>query len=150
MVKNLTANAGDIRDADSISGLGRSPGEGHGNPLQYACLENPMDRGAWQVTGHGVSESETLQGLSACTHTLTLSHTHTHTPTHTATHTHTHTYTHTHTHTYPHTHPYTHTPTHQHTHTLTHPDDGRAPLQARCTALTANISESRKLHASCS
>ena len=46
MVKNLPANAGYIRDEDSIPGLGRSPGEGHGNPLQYSCLENPMDRGA--------------------------------------------------------------------------------------------------------
>ena len=44
MVKNLPANAGDIRELDSIPGLGRSPGGGHGNPLQYSCLENPMDR----------------------------------------------------------------------------------------------------------
>ena len=47
VVKNLPANAG---DAGSISGLGRSPGGGHGNPLQYSCLKNPMDRGAWQAT----------------------------------------------------------------------------------------------------
>ena len=47
-VKNPPANAGDIRDAGSIPGLGRSPGERHGNPLQYSCLENPIDRGAWQ------------------------------------------------------------------------------------------------------
>ena len=47
VVKNLPANA---RDAGSISGLGRSPGGGHGNPLQYSCLKNPMDRGAWQAT----------------------------------------------------------------------------------------------------
>ena len=46
VVKNLPANAGDIRDLGSISGWGRSPGGGHGNPLQYSCLENPMDRGA--------------------------------------------------------------------------------------------------------
>ena len=46
MVKNPRANAGDIRDEGSIPGLGRSPGGGHGNPLQYSCLENPMDRGA--------------------------------------------------------------------------------------------------------
>ena len=46
VVKNLSANAGDIRDAVSILGLGRSPGGGHGNPLQYSCLENPMDRGS--------------------------------------------------------------------------------------------------------
>ena len=47
VVKNLPANAGDIRDAGSIPGLGSSPGEGNGNPLQYSCQENPMDRGAW-------------------------------------------------------------------------------------------------------
>ena len=46
MIKNPPANAGDIRDTGSVPGLGRSPGEGHGNPLQYSCLENPMDRGA--------------------------------------------------------------------------------------------------------
>ena len=46
VVKNLPANAGDLRDADSIPGSGRSPGEGKGYPLQYSCLENPMDRGA--------------------------------------------------------------------------------------------------------
>jgi len=49
VVKNPPANAGDIRDADSIPGLGRSAGGGFGNPLQYSCLENHMDRGAWQV-----------------------------------------------------------------------------------------------------
>ena len=59
VVKNLLANAGDIRDAGSIPGLGRSPGGGHGNPLQYSCLENPMDRGAWQPTVHGVAQSQT-------------------------------------------------------------------------------------------
>ena len=48
MVKNLPANAGDIRDTSSIPGKGRSSGEGNGNPLQYSCLENSMDRGAWQ------------------------------------------------------------------------------------------------------
>ena len=53
MIKNLPANAGEIRDAGSIPGLGRSPGRGHGNPLQYSCLENPMDRGAWRATVHG-------------------------------------------------------------------------------------------------
>ena len=62
MVKNLPANAGDIRDAGSIPGLGRSPGEEHGNPLQYSCLENPMDRGAWQATVHGGhKESDTKE-----------------------------------------------------------------------------------------
>ena len=57
MVKNPPANVGDIKDAGSIPGLGRSPGGGHGNPLQYSCLENPMDRGAWWVTAHGVTQS---------------------------------------------------------------------------------------------
>ena len=47
VVKNLPANAGDVRYTGSIPGLGRSPGRGHGNPLQYSCLENPTDRGAW-------------------------------------------------------------------------------------------------------
>jgi len=51
VVKNLPASAGDIRDAGSIPGLGRSPGGGHGNPLQYSCLENPMDGGAWWTWG---------------------------------------------------------------------------------------------------
>ena len=49
VVKNLLASAGDIRDSGSVPGLGRSPGEGHGIPLQYSCLENPMDREAWQA-----------------------------------------------------------------------------------------------------
>ena len=49
MVKNLPASAGDIKDVGSIPGLGRLPGEGDGNLLQYSCLENPMDRGAWQA-----------------------------------------------------------------------------------------------------
>ena len=56
MVKTPPANAGDIRDMDSIHGLGRSPGGGHGNPLQYSCLENPMDRGAWWATVQGCKE----------------------------------------------------------------------------------------------
>ena len=65
VVKNLPANAGDIRNAGSILGLGRSPGEGHGNLLQYSCLENPMDRGAWQATIHRVAQSQTqLKQLS--------------------------------------------------------------------------------------
>ena len=58
MVKSLFANAGDIRDKGSIHGLGRSPGGGHGNPLQYSFLENPMDRGAWQATVYGVTKSQ--------------------------------------------------------------------------------------------
>ena len=59
MVKNPPANAGDVRDLGSIPGSGRPPGEGHGNPLQYSCLENPMDREAWQGTVHGVTKSQT-------------------------------------------------------------------------------------------
>jgi len=59
VVKKLPANAGDIRDAGSIPGMGRSLGGGHGNPLQYSCLENPMDRGAWQATVYGVAKSQT-------------------------------------------------------------------------------------------
>ena len=59
VVKNPPANAGDVRDASSIPGLGRSLGGGHGHPLQYSCLENPMDRGAWQATFHKVTKSRT-------------------------------------------------------------------------------------------
>ena len=59
VVKNLPANTGDIRDVGSIPGSGRSPGGGHGNPLQYSCLENAMDRGAWRATVHGVAKSWT-------------------------------------------------------------------------------------------
>ena len=58
-VKNPPANAGDARDTGLIPGSGRSPGEGHGNPLQYLCLENPMDRGAWKVTVQRVANSWT-------------------------------------------------------------------------------------------
>ena len=57
--KNLPANAGDTRDVGLIPGLGRFPGEGHGNPLQYSCLENPMDRGACWATVHRVAKSWT-------------------------------------------------------------------------------------------
>ena len=56
MVKNLSASVGDIRDMGSISGSGRFPGGGHGNPLHYSCLENPMDRG-WQAIIHRVAQS---------------------------------------------------------------------------------------------
>ena len=59
MVKSLPANAGDLRDERLIPGLGRSPGEGNGNPLQYSCQENPMDRGAWWATVHVVAKSQT-------------------------------------------------------------------------------------------
>ena len=65
VVKNLPANAGDVRDTSLIPGsglipgFGRSLGGGHGNPLQYSCLENPMDRGAWWATVHRVAKSRT-------------------------------------------------------------------------------------------
>ena len=59
MIKNPAVNAGDIRNVSSIPGLGRSPGEGHGNPLQYSCLENPMDRGAWWAMVNRVAKSQT-------------------------------------------------------------------------------------------
>ena len=59
MVKNLPANAGDVRDEGSILGVGRSPGGGHGNPLQYSCLENPMGRGPWWAIVHRATESWT-------------------------------------------------------------------------------------------
>ena len=55
MIKNLPANAGDVREAGSIPGSGRSPGGGNGYPLPYSCLENPMDRGTWRATVHGVT-----------------------------------------------------------------------------------------------
>ena len=64
VVKSPPANAGDLRDAGSISGSRRSPGEGNGNPLQYSCLENSMDRGAWWATVHGVAKDQTQ--LSRC------------------------------------------------------------------------------------
>ena len=59
VVKNLPVNAGAIRDVGLIPGWGRSPGEEHGNTLQYSCLENSMDRGAWWVTDHRVANSWT-------------------------------------------------------------------------------------------
>ena len=59
VVKNLPANAGDERDSSWIPGLGRSPGGGHSNPLQYSCLEKLMDRGAWWATVHRVAKSRT-------------------------------------------------------------------------------------------
>ena len=61
VVMNPLANAGDLTDKGSIPGSGRSPGEGNGNPLQYSCLENPIDRGGWQATVHGVAESDTTE-----------------------------------------------------------------------------------------
>ena len=59
VVKDPPANAGDKRDAGPVPGLERTPGGGHGNPLQYSCLEKPMDRGAWQTAVHGVTQSRT-------------------------------------------------------------------------------------------
>ena len=59
VVKNLPADAGDIKDVGSIPGSGRSPRGGHGNPLQYSCLENSMDSRAWQTIVHGVAQSQT-------------------------------------------------------------------------------------------
>ena len=67
VVKNPPANEGDVRDANLIPGSGRSPGEGHGNPLQYSCLENPMTCRAWQAIVHRVAKSWTrLKRLSTC------------------------------------------------------------------------------------
>ena len=66
MVKNGPANAEDTRDVGMIPESGRSPGEGNGNPLQYSCLENPMDRGAWWAAFHGVSKSR----VQLTTHTF--------------------------------------------------------------------------------
>ena len=71
MVKNLSANAGNLRDVGSDLELGRSPGVGNGNPLQYSCLENFMNRRAWWATVHGVTKSRTpLKRLSRHMHTL--------------------------------------------------------------------------------
>ena len=68
VVKNPPANAGVSRDVGSILGLGRSPGGGHDNPLQYSCLENPTDRGAWRATVHRITKSQTrLKNLAQCT-----------------------------------------------------------------------------------
>ena len=71
MVKTPPAHAGDIRDVGLIPGSGRSPGGGHGNPLQYSRLENPMDRGAWRGMVHRVAKSQTqLQRLSRHTRSV--------------------------------------------------------------------------------
>ena len=72
MVKNQSASAGDIRDVGSVSGFGRSPGEGNGNPFQHSCLENSMDTVAWQATVHGVAESETTEPLTTLTTMMTI------------------------------------------------------------------------------
>ena len=68
VVKNPPANAGDIRDAGSTLGLGRSPEGGNGNPFQYSCLKNSMDGETRRATAHGVAELDTTEGLS--THTI--------------------------------------------------------------------------------
>ena len=69
VVKNLPDNAGNLREAGLIPESGRSPGGGHGNPLQYSCPENPMDRGAWWATVHGVTQSQIqLKWLSRAQH----------------------------------------------------------------------------------
>ena len=60
VIKNLPANAGDLRDVGLTPGLGRSPGGGQGNPPHYSCLETPMDRRVWRATVHGVAKSQTL------------------------------------------------------------------------------------------
>ena len=59
VIKNLPSNTEDIRDVGSVPGLGRFSGEGNGNSLQYSCLENPIDKGAWQATVHGVAKNQT-------------------------------------------------------------------------------------------
>ena len=71
VVKKTVAYTGDVRDGSSVLGLGRSPGGGHGNPLQYSCLENPTERGAWWAIAHGVAKSWTrlrdpTEALSLC------------------------------------------------------------------------------------
>ena len=78
MVKNSPAHAGDIRDAGYIPESGRSPGVGNGNPLQYSCMENPMDSGACRATVYGVAELNTTEHTCACAYSYT--HMHTHTP----------------------------------------------------------------------
>ena len=75
VVKNPPASAGFERDWGSIPGLGRCPGEGNGNPLQYSCLGNPMDREVWRAMVHGVTNNQTTTGHA---------HAHTHTHTHTS------------------------------------------------------------------
>ena len=73
MIRNLLANAGVARDTGSVPVLGKSPGGGNGNPLYYFCLENPMDRGAWQATVYEVTKNQTL--LKACMHAQIMSNT---------------------------------------------------------------------------
>ena len=65
MAKNIPANAGDARDAGSIPGSGGALGVGNGNPLQHSCLDNPVDRGAWRATVHGVEKSDRATNIFA-------------------------------------------------------------------------------------
>ena len=76
VVNNPFANAGNATDVGSISGLGRSPGEGNGNPLQYSCQGNPKDKGSWPATVHKVKKESDVTA-HVCTHTHTHTHTHT-------------------------------------------------------------------------
>ena len=69
VVKNLPVNTVDIRDIGSTPGSGRSPGGGHGNPLQYSCLEDPMDQGVWWATVHRVTKELHTTEMTVCTHT---------------------------------------------------------------------------------
>ena len=70
MVKNTSADTGDVRDLGSVPGLGRCPAGGPSNSLQYSCLENPMDRGSWQASSLGLKESETTEPASVPTHDI--------------------------------------------------------------------------------
>ena len=72
MVKNMSVNAGDVRDAGSTPGSGRSPGGWHGNPFQYSCLENTIDRGTWWATVQGIAELEVIE--HKCTHDMDTVH----------------------------------------------------------------------------
>ena len=74
VAKNSPANAGDARDVGLIPGSGRSPGEGNGNPVQYSCLENPMDRGTWLATVHGVAKGQTRLSRAQKITSASLSH----------------------------------------------------------------------------
>ena len=77
VVKSLPAKAGDTRDVSSIPGLGKSPEVGNGNSLQYSCLDNPMDRGVWWTTVHGVTEElDVTEHLGMCTRIHMHTHTH--------------------------------------------------------------------------
>ena len=93
VVKKPPTNTGDVRDTGSIPGSGRSPGIGNGNPFQYSCLKNSLDRGAWWAVVHEVTESDMTEQMSVCTHEHARTHTsmHAHTQARARAHTHTHT-----------------------------------------------------------